>query len=77
MGMTEIKVIREDEKATAILKAIRQIDNGAELEPVVRCKGCKHFGIYSEKSTAGRCWAIGLMRTTSDFCSLGEKVSDK
>ena len=33
--MTEIKVVRDDEKATAIIKAIRQIDEGAELEPVV------------------------------------------
>lgn len=33
--MTEIKVIREDEKATAILEAIRLIDAGAELAPVV------------------------------------------
>lgn len=32
--MTEIQVIREDEKATAILKAIRLIDEGAELAPV-------------------------------------------
>lgn len=32
--MTEIKIVREDEKATAILKAIRQIDDGEELEPV-------------------------------------------
>lgn len=33
--MTEITIIREDEKATAILKAIRLIDEGAELAPVV------------------------------------------
>ena len=33
--MTEIKVIREDEKATAILEAIRLIDEGAKLAPVV------------------------------------------
>lgn len=32
--MTEIKIVREDEKATAILKAIRQIDDGEELESV-------------------------------------------
>lgn len=32
--MTEIKIVREDEKATAILKAIRQIDDGEELAPV-------------------------------------------
>ena len=33
--MTEIQVIREDKKATAILEAIRLIDEGAELAPVV------------------------------------------
>ena len=32
--MTEIKIVREDEKATAILAAIRQIDDGEELAPV-------------------------------------------
>ena len=32
--MTEIKVVREDEKATAILRAIQQIDVGEELAPV-------------------------------------------
>ena len=51
--MTEIQVIREDEKATAILKAIRLIDEGVEVgqvahgrwEPVdarySRCTNCK------------------------------------
>ena len=33
--MTTISVTRKAEKATAILKAIRQIDEGAELRPVV------------------------------------------
>ena len=41
--MTTINITRSDEKATAILRAIRQIDGGAELTPIVRCQDCKHW----------------------------------
>lgn len=33
--MTKLEFTRSDEKATAILKAVRLIDEGAELAPVV------------------------------------------
>ena len=44
--MTEIKLIRDDDKATKILAAVAQIDAGVELAPVVRCKGCKDVSNY-------------------------------
>ena len=43
--MTEIKVVRAEEKATEILRAIRLIDEGARLEPVVFCEECRWRGI--------------------------------
>ena len=49
--MTEIKVVREDEKATAILKAIRQIDDGEEPETVVRCGECKYSFEYQPQGS--------------------------
>lgn len=65
--MTEIKVIREDEKATAILKAIQQIDDGAELEPVVRCKGCKWYNGHHY------CTYFADTVLDNDFCSYGKR----
>lgn len=43
--MTEIKVIRDDKKATEIIKAIRCIDEGAEFAHVVRARW-KRFDDY-------------------------------
>lgn len=53
MALTEIKVVREDEKATKILKAIRQIDEGAELYTIeeIAQKICDSY----EECTEGEC----------------------
>lgn len=40
--MTKLVFHCSDEKATALLKAARLFDEGAELEPVVRCKDCEN-----------------------------------
>lgn len=79
--MTEIKLIRDDDKATKILAAVAQIDAGVELAPVVRCKDCKHFvdakgkdggkpcGYGQCTSVSGLSWII----CADDFCSGGER----
>lgn len=68
--MTTIQITREDEKATAILKAIRQIDEGAELEAVVRCKDCKEYN--------GHRWCTYFDQAVldDDFCSYGERKEE-
>lgn len=76
--MTEIKLIRDDDKATKILAAVAQIDAGAELAPVVRCKDCRHYGSGIEPShgaTVRYCKIHkGLVLITKDtFCNYGER----
>lgn len=71
--MTEIQVIREDEKATAILKAIRLIDEGAELAPVVhgRWIGLEYDG-YADGLPVYDLW--GCSECGEEFC--GEDVPE-
>lgn len=71
--MTTIGVTREDEIATAILKAVRQIDDGEELEPVVRCPKCAHHDTYT--CPENRVWCNMLRRYMSldGYCSYGEQ----
>lgn len=60
--MTEIKIVREDEKATAILKAIRQIDDGKELGPV------RHGRWVKRPNTKGQvyCSECGTLEEVTD-----------
>ena len=85
--MTEIKIVRDDEKATAILKAIRQIDAGLELDPVVRCKDCKKSGMYNFGAGYDERFACldieedGFIRAAAStdpnyFCASGERRAD-
>ena len=55
MALTEIKVVREDEKATKILKAIRQIDDGAELYTIeeIAQKICDSYKYCKEGECPG------------------------
>ena len=73
--MTEMTLAREDEIATKILRAVRLIDSGAELEEVVRCKDCKHFAPLKEnKYSRGDCMNYnGCCSSVSpeDYCSKG------
>lgn len=69
--MTTIQITREDEKATVILKAIRLIDEGGELEPVVRCRDCK---LRSQNTPDGFHWCNEHERGSlcdDDYCSYG------
>ena len=76
MAITEIMVAREDEKATAILRAIRHIDDGEELVPVVRCKDCKHLRTHKRCYTCPK--RVGaLPDDLMGFCSHGEKEEEK
>lgn len=51
--MTEIQVIREDEKATAILKAIRLIDEGVEVGQVKHGRWVNNVDAYPECTECG------------------------
>lgn len=53
--MTEIKIVREDEKATAILKAIRQIDDGEELEPVQHGRWIERKSLHADGGISAQC----------------------
>ena len=85
--MTTISITRDDKKATAIIKAIGQIDDGLELAPIVRCKDCKRSGMYAfgvGDRTHLACLEVeedGFIRCASavepdDFCSHGERRSE-
>jgi hypothetical protein len=73
--MTKIEIVREDEKATEILKAIRQIDDGKDLEPVVYCQDCarckKSYCTIRKDS-----WGATLLVGQHDYCSNGERKPD-
>lgn len=76
--MTEIKLIRDDDKATKILAAVAQIDAGVELAPVVRCKDCKYWHMFKEDFYA--CRNVNGMNNYGDedgFCSCGERKDDE
>ena len=74
--MTEIKVIRDDEKATEIIKAIRCIDNGTEIAPVVRCGDCRYFDNEAMHCDHHMSTMLPLSRKACDFCSYGERRDD-
>ena len=73
-----LEIICRKEDSLAIIKAVMQIDDGAELEPVVRCKDCKH---YTEKKTVAYnghfCERIVEFVQPCDFCSYGERKDNE
>ena len=72
--MTKIEIVREDEKATAILKAIRQIDDGAELEPVIRCKDCFYWKRHTRVNKFyGKCSRLNTTKHENGYCEKGER----
>ena len=71
--MTEIKLIRDDDKATKILAAVAQIDAGAELAPVVRCKDCARGKEVVCMENARYCTRYREVFDGADFCSYGER----
>ena len=70
--MTKLEIVREDEKATAILRAIRLIDEGKDFEPVVYCKDCARFkkGYCTIRKDS---WGATLLVGQHDYCSDGER----
>ena len=82
--MTEIQLIRDDDKATAILAAVAQIDAGAELAPVVRCKDCVWYQNgkrFEDMKFCCRMRAYNGERARyvwpeDGFCSYGERKDD-
>lgn len=84
--MTEIKLIRDDDKATKILAAVAQIDAGVELAPVVRCKDCKYYYRMEcvKPENVGTYWDEEAYDTPcyitvelDHFCSYGERKGVK
>lgn len=77
--MTTISITRDDGKATAIIKAIGQIDEGLELAPIVRCKDCqewKELLLNNLPAGVGDC-RCNLMTTDAHFyCAYGERRSE-
>ncbi len=71
--MTTINITRSDEKATAILRAIRMIDEGTELTPIVRCQSCKHWDTNHTSAGQGWCPKIVGYRSSDWFCAAGER----
>ena len=71
--MTEIQLIRDDDKATAILAAVAQIDAGAELAPVVRCKDCARSEEVPGIAGARYCMRYRKVFFDTDFCSRGRR----
>jgi hypothetical protein len=75
--MTTISITRDDEKATAIIKAIGQIDDGLELAPIVRCKDCKYWQDNNGGYPREECrWGKDETPDGDDFCSYGERRSE-
>ena len=72
------RVIMEDD----FKKAIKKMPKGiiADVAPVVRCKGCKHYDmgvclkIYSDGNAHPEAWQS---RKPEDFCSYGERKDDE
>lgn len=81
--MTEIKLIRDDDKATKILAAVAQIDAGVELAPVVRCKDCKYAELFPYLNRMFcKCpdihrFGLGSYEVSENhFCGYGERKED-
>lgn len=75
--MTTISITRDDGKATAIIKAIGQIDEGLELAPIVRCKDCEYY--ENEECANPYIWMSDGAHLWPDedfYCAKGERRSD-
>ena len=68
----------QDNYATAHIKALIDSTPTADVQPVVHCKDCKHYGknnsigcLYGERWNR----AVNSFRTTANnFCSYGAKM---
>lgn len=67
MKVHRIEILCRKEDSPAIIKAVKQIDEGAELAPVVRCKDCKH------RTSSEFCEC----RPEDAFCSDGERKDNE
>ena len=76
-----------DQMRGGIRKALRCIEQAPTVDavPVVRCRECKHWkpsgskagNSFSDMEYIGGCEFTNYYRSESDFCSYGEKRSDK
>lgn len=71
-GLGLCRVIMEED----FKRAIRTIPEGAivDLEPVVRCKDCKHCDPENYHCDHPMGTAAPLKRKPDDFCSYGERM---
>lgn len=73
MAMLEMAYTMETETDAAVV--LRMIDDapGADVAPVVRCKGCKHYAFGADGRAMFHCDKHDCTMYDDDFCSYGER----